>query len=98
MPGPLWQWPALDLAHAIRAKDVSAREVMAAHLTRVEQVNPPLNAIVTFDPERALALAKAADDRLAAGGAVGLLHGLPIAHKDLLPTKGMRTTYGSPIY
>jgi amidase len=98
MPGPLWQWPALDLAHAIRAKDVSAREVMAAHLTRIEQVNPPLNAIVTFDPERALALAKAADDRLAAGGAVGLLHGLPIAHKDLLPTKGMRTTYGSPIY
>ena len=89
---------ATELARCIRAKELSAREVMEAHLAQIERVNPKVNAIVTLLPERAMDGARAADDALARGEAVGPLHGLPIAHKDLIPTKGIRTTFGSPIY
>jgi len=89
---------AAELARRIRAKELSAREVMEAHLTQIERVNPRVNAIVTLLPERAMAGARAADEALAHGAAVGPLHGLPIAHKDLILTKGIRTTYGSRIY
>src|SRR5215831_1683525 len=89
---------ATELARRIRAKELSAREVMEAHLTQIERVNPRVNAIVTLLPERAMAGARAADEALAHGAAVGPLHGLPIAHKDLILTKGIRTTYGSRIY
>lgn len=90
---------ARELAARIRRRDLSAREVMQAHLARIEQVNPKVNAIVTqIDPEQALALADAADRAVARGDELGLLHGLPIAHKDLEDTAGMRTTYGSPIF
>jgi amidase len=90
---------ATDLARAIRERALSAREVMEAHLARIERVNPAINAIVTQIPaEEALALADAADRVVAGGGRLGPLHGLPIAHKDLEDTKGIRTTYGSPIY
>src|SRR5262247_1858116 len=89
---------ATELAHHIRAKELSAREVMEAHLSQIARVNPQVNAIVTLLPERAMAGARAADDALARGTAVGPLHGLPIAHKDLVLTKGIRTTYGSRIY
>jgi amidase len=71
---------------------------MAAHIARIEQLNPRVNAIVTFEPERAMRLALAADEAGARGEPAGPLHGLPIAHKDLLLTKGTRTTFGSPIY
>ena len=86
---------AKKLARMIRARKVSATEVMRAFIARIEQVNPKLNAIVTFLPEQALKRAKAMDRKRSAGGA---LAGLPIAHKDIVPTKGVRTTYGSPIY
>src|SRR5215510_2662303 len=89
---------ATDLAQRIRSREVSAREVMEAHLAQIEQVNPRVNAIVTLLPERALEQSDAADAALARGQAIGLLHGLPIAHKDLVCTKGIRTTFGSPIY
>ncbi|MFN8511908.1 MAG: amidase [Thermomicrobiales bacterium] len=89
---------ATELARRIRARELSAREVMEAHLAQIERVNPRVNAIVTLLPEQALAGAQAADDALARGDAVGALHGLPIAHKDLELTRGIRTTYGSPIY
>ena len=89
---------ANDLAALLRSRAVSAEEVMRAHLQRIERVNPTVNAIVTLDAGRALEGARAADRALARGGAPGLLHGLPIAHKDLLLTKGMRTTFGSPIH
>ena len=90
---------ATEMVQQIRDKQLSCREVMAAHLNQIERVNPIVNAIVTRIPaEQALALADAADEALAQGKAIGPLHGLPIAHKDLVPTKDMRTTFGSPIY
>ncbi len=90
--------PATKLAQKIKTKEISAQELMAAHLAQIEQANPAINAIVTLLPERAMVAAKAADDALARGEAVEPLHGLPIAHKDLADTKGIRTTYGSPIF
>jgi amidase len=89
---------AIELARLIRARELSAREVMAAHLSRIEQVNPQLNAIITLEPERAMQRAQDADDRFARDGVAGPLHGLPIAHKDLQATAGIRTTLGSPIF
>ena len=89
---------ARELAQCIQNKDLSAVEVMQAHLDQIERVNPLVNAIVTFLPERAMDGARAADAALARGEKVGPLHGLPIAHKDTLATKGIRTTQGSPIY
>jgi amidase len=90
--------PATELARRLRAKELSAREVMTAHLARVERENPRLNAIVTLDAEGALAAAQRADDALARGAEPGPLHGLPVAHKDTVVTRGMRTTFGSPIF
>lgn len=90
--------PATELAHRIRTRSVSCREVMEAHLVQIERVNPKVNAIVTLLPERALEHAHQADEALARGMELGPLHGLPIAHKDLVLTKGIRTTFGSPIF
>jgi amidase len=90
---------AVGLAARIRDKELSAREVMAAHLEQIARVNPKVNAIITqITDDEALALADAADRKLASGADVGPLHGLPVAHKDLAPTKGMRTTQGSPLH
>jgi len=89
---------ATELAHRIRARELSAREVMDAHLAQIDRLNPAVNAIVTLLPEQAMAHARAADEALARGEEVGPLHGLPVAHKDLMPTQGIRTTSGSPIF
>jgi amidase len=88
---------AIDLAHAIRTKALSARDVVDAHVQRIDRLNPDLNAIVTLVADRAMACALDADERQARGEAIGPLHGLPIAHKDLQITSGVRTTFGSPI-
>ncbi|MFI5894163.1 amidase [Actinoplanes sp. NPDC051513] len=87
----LWQRTATDLAGLIRRREVSAVEVVQAHLDRIAAVNPQINAIVTLDPEGALAAARSS---LPAGP----LHGLPIAFKDTHETQGMRTTFGSPLF
>ncbi|MDW8468125.1 MAG: amidase [Burkholderiales bacterium] len=93
--------PARQLARRIRAREVSAQEVVRAFIARIERVNPLVNAIVTFVPEQALAAARALDRRLArprSAPPLGPLAGLPIAYKDLVPTRGIRTTFGSLVY
>jgi len=89
---------AVEMAQLIRAKKLSAREVMAEHLKQIERVNPKVNAIVTLVAEMAIADAAKADEMQARGEKLGSLHGLPVAHKDLLETRGIRTTYGSPLF
>lgn len=89
---------AVELADRIRRKQVSAREVMAAHLAQIERVNPKVNAIVTLVADRAMRDAARADELTAKGGTLGVLHGLPVAHKDLVDTAGIRTTRGSRFY
>jgi len=89
---------AVEMARMIRAKKLSAREALAAHLKQIERVNPKVNAIVTLVPEMAADAAAKADEMQAHKASLGPLHGLPVAHKDLLETRGIRTTYGSPLY
>jgi amidase len=90
---------ARTLAAMIAARRVSAREVMAAHLDRIRRHNQALTAIVArLDDDADLALSDDADRRLGSGAAVGPLHGLPIAFKDLEPARGFPWTRGSPIY
>ena len=89
---------AVELARRIRAKEISARDAVGAHLTQIERVNPGLNAIVTLVADRAMECARIADEAQARGERLGPLHGLPIAHKDLQLTNGIRTTFGSPVY
>ncbi len=88
---------AVELASMIRRRELSARELLDACLARIEAVNPVVNAVVTLVPEQAEAWAAEADARTAAGDDLGPLHGLPIAHKDLALTAGIRTTFGSPL-
>jgi amidase len=83
--------PAATLAKLIRARKLSATEVVKAFIAQIERVNPKVNAIVTFVPEAALKAAKKADRK-------SRYAGLPIAYKDLMPTKGIRTTFGSLVF
>jgi amidase len=89
---------ATAIAGLLRRREVSAREVVAAHIARIEAFNPAINAIITRTFDTALDRAAAADDAIARGRTLGLLHGLPVAHKDLADTAGVRTTYGSPLF
>src|SRR6185436_2281457 len=92
---------ALTIAEAgewLRAKRLSASELAAAYLARIERVNPLLNAYVTVTAERALADARRATEEIARGDHRGPLHGIPIGLKDLVDTAGIRTTYGSKVH
>jgi len=91
--------PATTLARMIRKKQVSPVEVVNALLARIDKVNPALNAFVTLADEQARRDARAAERALTKRGAtLGALHGVPFAVKDLVITKGVRTTFGTPIY
>lgn len=96
----LWQLSALELAEAIRTRQASSREVMEAHLARVEQVNPHLNAIVRVLTDEALAAADAADAAVATGDGAGLgpLHGVPCTVKENIDLAGTPTTQGVPAF
>jgi amidase len=87
--------PARKLASLLREKKLSAVEVVSAFIARIERVNPQVNAIVTFLPEQALKAARELDKKK---NKPGPFAGLPIAYKDNVPTKGVRTTFGSPIF
>ena len=89
---------AREQVAAVRAKEISARELLDLHLARIAERNPELNAIVSLDEERARAGAASADEALATGEEVGPLHGLPFAFKDTHDVAGWRTTYGSPLF
>src|SRR5919108_3725673 len=87
--------PATELARRIRAKEISPVEVVKNSLARIDAVNPKLNCFCFVYPEEALQKARAAEAAITAGKPLGPLHGVPIAIKDLTPTKGKRTTLGS---
>jgi len=90
---------ARELVAAIRARELSAVEVLDHHLARIDAIDPTLNAIVTLDDRDALRRAAADADRaVAAGEPLGVLHGLPTAVKDLMDVRGLPTTHGSRAY
>ncbi len=86
---------ACELSAELRRGSVSAREVVEAHLRRIERVDPEIGAICTLVPEKAIERAEELDRSQVERGP---LHGLPIAIKDLVPTRGIRTTMGSPVF
>src|SRR6266853_2719385 len=88
---------AAELRRRIAAREVSVADVVQACLGRVTQHNDRLNAIVTHNP-RAMVEARDLDRRLASGEDPGLLCGIRVGIKDVTPVKGMRTTFGSPVY
>ncbi len=90
--------PAVELAALLRSRELSARELLAACLDRIERVNPQINAVVTLAAAQAAETAAALDELAARGEFRGPLHGLPIAVKDVADTAGIRTTYGSPLF
>ena len=96
---PLVFRSARALAAKIGSRDLSAEEVMRAFLEQIERINGRVNAIVSVRPAAdLLPKASAGDRKVAAGEALGPLHGLPIAIKDLSLTRGLRTTFGSTLY
>ena len=95
---PIHYLDATALAALIRTRQMSSREVVQAHLDRINAVNPPINAIVTLVAEDALRAADAADQAVASGAPLGPLHGVPFTVKDSIDTAGVLTQRGSPIF
>ena len=90
--------PAVDLVRGYRERRFSPLEVVVAVLARIEDLNPGLNAFVTVTADAALEAASRATERLAGPHDLGPLHGVPVSIKDVVPTKGIRTTWGSKIF
>jgi amidase len=90
----LWKLPALELAQHIANKEVSCAEVVDAHLQRIRDINPGLNAIVRVLDAEARAAARAADSRIASGEPLGPLHGVPFTVKENIDMAGLPTTWG----
>ena len=86
---------ALDMRALLDSRSVSAVELLTAHIEHIEHVNPQVNAIITTCFDEAMERAEALD---ASRATPGLLHGIPIPHKDLVTTKGIRTTFGSTLF
>jgi aspartyl-tRNA(Asn)/glutamyl-tRNA(Gln) amidotransferase subunit A len=97
MDQPLHFLDATELAHRIRARQLTSTQVVEAHLERIKNLNPKLNAIVTVN-ENALSEARAADEAVTAGRELGPLHGVPFTVKDSIDTADIPTQRGSPIF
>lgn len=97
-PAALSDWSAVALAAAMRRREISAVELLQSCLDRIDACNPTLNALIALDRVGAEAAARNADAALQRGDAVGCLHGLPIAVKDLSETAGIRTSFGSLLF
>ena len=95
---PLWMLGAQELTHAYRARELSPVKVLDAILDRAEQINPTINAIVTFDRENARATAMESAQRWRTGQALGPFDGVPLTVKDSIPVKGLPTTWGSRVF
>jgi amidase len=89
-------WSATQLEAAIRARSLSSRELLTSFTTKIDRLNPAVNAVVTTDLDRAEELAGRADDAAAHGTWFGPLHGLPFTVKDAIETAGIRSTGGAP--
>lgn len=89
---------AIDLARLVRTKALSPVEILKSHLDAIARANPAINAICTLAAEQATEAARAAEEAVMHGRALGPLHGVPVGIKDVTPTAGIRTTYGSPLY
>jgi len=98
VPTDLTAQPATTLARLIRTRQVSAVDVLEAHLNRIRDWNPAVNALITLDEEGARRRAEAAERALDQGTVWGPLHGVPFSAKDQFATAGLRTTFGSPRY
>jgi amidase len=98
MPRELTRLSAVELARLIRTRKASPVEVTEAYLAAIERINPAVNAFCTVAPEKALAWARQAEAAVKKRGRLGPLHGVPIAIKDLTPTAGIRTTFGSTLF
>src|SRR5262249_2037419 len=94
MQNELWRLGIVELAKAIREKQISSREVIQAHLDRINTVNSRLNAVTVVLDEEALRAAEAADQALARGAVPGLLHGVPMTVKENIDLSGSPTTQG----
>jgi aspartyl-tRNA(Asn)/glutamyl-tRNA(Gln) amidotransferase subunit A len=90
--------PAVEIAAAVRTKRLSPVEVVEAVLARIDRCNPRLNAYCTVSADAARAAARDAEVAVMRGGALGILHGVPVSIKDLVITKGVRTTWGSKMF
>ena len=95
MSDSLTHMSLVDVAAAIDSRETSSREVTEACIARIERIAPKLNCFISFDPQGALDAADAADAQMAAGRPIGLLHGVPLAHKDMYYREGVVTTCGS---
>jgi amidase len=93
-PAGLWRLSATELAEAIRSKQVLSREVIEAHLRRIEAVDPDVNAVPVVLGEQALKAAEAADRAVALGGDLPRLHGVPFVVKTNIDVAGTPTTQG----
>jgi hypothetical protein len=94
----IWRMGAGQLAEAIRARQISSREVVEAHLERIAAVNPAVNAVTLVLAEEARAAADAADAAVRAGASLGPLHGVPVTVKENIDLAGSATTQGLPAF
>ena len=92
----LWERSAGELAQAIARRELSSREVVGAHLERIAEVNPRLNAVVQVLADEAWEAADAADEAVRAGAQLGALHGVPVSIKCNIDMKGIASTWGVP--